>query len=282
MLARLANIPLHSELKNYLLVFIGALSLASGVALFLLPSHIVAGGTPGISILLNYFTGVPAGMLMFMINIPLVLLSMKFISRGFAYRTVFSIAVSAATVDLLREYWQVEAWSNDPILASVFGGIAIGLGLGFMIAGNASAGGPSIIARYVADRMQWKQNTLIVAFDVTIVIVAGIAFARAESALLSLMSVYATGRSLNALISGRPDQKVVHVFSQRIDALRNELVRSMGKEGIVIEETLPSREERQSILILILEANKIRLLRELVKEHDPDGFLVVIDASELH
>ena len=282
MITKLSAIPINEELKKYIFIFIGASSLALGVVLFLIPNHIVAGGTPGISILLNYFSGIPAGMLMFLINIPLVLMSIRYISRGFAVRTVFSIVVSSSVVDILREYFQVAPWTNDPILASLFGGIAIGIGLGFIIAGNASAGGPSIVARYVADRMQWRQNNVIIVMDVMIVLAAGLAFASIEKALLSLMSVYATGRSLDMLISGRPTKKVVHIFSKNVGLLRRHILERLGSEEVVMEGVGFDTGEAHKVLMLVAENSTIRTLRKIVKEHDQEGFLVVIEASELH
>lgn len=282
MIHKLADIPINDVLKKYIFIFIGASSLALGVVLFLIPNHIVAGGTPGISILLNYFTGIPAGMLMFLINIPLVLISMKYISKEFAIRTVFSIVVSSTAVDLLREYFHVSAWTNDPILSSLFGGVAIGIGLGFIIAGNASAGGPSIIARYIADKMHWKQNDVIIALDFMIVTAAGIAFARVESALFSLIVVYATGHGLNAIISGRPSKKVVHIFSKNAKLLRQHIIAALEKNEVFFEGISSNSNDTEQILILIIDNTQIRVVREIVKEHDIEGFLVVIEASELH
>lgn len=282
MINKLADIPMNDVLKKYIFIFIGASSLALGVVLFLIPNHIVAGGTPGISIIINYFTGIPAGMLMFLINIPLVLISMRYISREFAVRTIFSIIVSSSVVDILREYFHVTAWTSDPILSSIFGGIAIGIGLGFIIAGNASAGGPSIVARFIADRMHWKQNNVIIALDFIIVIAAGIAFGRIESALFSLIVVYATGQGLNAIISGRPSKKVVHIFSKNIKLLSHHIVEVLGRDGVILEGISGEPHEKQKVLMIIVENNKIRVVQEIVKEHDNDGYMVVIEASELH
>lgn len=282
MIHKLADIPINDVLKKYIFIFIGASSLALGVVLFLIPNHIVAGGTPGISILINYFTGIPAGMLMFLINIPLVLMSMRYISKEFALRTVFSIIVSSSVVDMLREYFHVTEWTNDPILSSIFGGIAIGIGLGFIIAGNASAGGPSIVARYIADKMDWKQNNVIITLDFMIVIAAGIAFAQIESALLSLIVVYATAQGLNTILSGRPSKKVVHIFSKNTKLLRQHIIAALGKNEVVFEGISSNSNETEQILILIIDNTQIRVVREIVKEHDKEGFLVVIEASELH
>ncbi|MFT7005144.1 MAG: uncharacterized membrane-anchored protein YitT (DUF2179 family) [Sulfurimonas sp.] len=281
MITTLAKTPINKELLRYLYIFIGATLLATGVVMFLIPNQIVSGGTPGISILINYFTGVPAGMLMFIINIPLVLISIKYIGKGFTIRTIFSIATSSFMVDFFREYLHVISWTNEPILAGIFGGIFIGLGLGFIIAGNASAGGPSIVARIIADKMNWKQGNVIIALDILIVLNAGIVFASIESALWSLISVYTTARSMDMLISGRPTKKVIHISSKKVELLSKHIIEKFGKEGIILNGLGFDQQEERKLMMLAIDNNKIPSLRAMIEKYDPDGFLVIIEASEL-
>ncbi|MFT5661414.1 MAG: uncharacterized membrane-anchored protein YitT (DUF2179 family) [Sulfurimonas sp.] len=276
-----ATLPINKELLRYISIFIGATLLAIGVVMFLIPNQIVSGGTPGISILINNFTGIPTGMIMFIINVPLVLMSIKYIGKGFTIRTIFSIATSSFMVDFFREYLQVTAWTNEPILAGIFGGIAIGLGLGFIIAGNASAGGPSIVARIVADKMHWKQGNVIIALDILIVLSAGVVFESVESALWSLISVYTTARSMDMLISGRPTEKVIHISSNKVELLSEHIIEKFGKEGIILNGLGFDQREKRKLMMLVIENNKIPALRAMVEKHDPDGFLVIIEASEL-
>ena len=280
MINKFADIPINNELQRYIYIAIGATLLAMGVVMFLIPNQIVSGGTPGISILINYFTGVPAGMLMFIINIPLVLMSIKYIGKGFTVRTIFSIATSSFMVDFFREILHVTAWTNEPILAGIFGGIFIGLGLGFIIAGNASAGGPSIVARIIADKMHWKQGNVIIALDILIVISAGIVFSSVESALWSLISVYTTARSMDILISGRPTEKVIHISSKKVELLSEHIIRKFGKEGIILSGLGFDQAEDRQLLMLVIENGNLPALRAMMEKYDPDGFLVIIEASE--
>jgi len=249
--------------------------------MFLIPNQIVSGGTPGISILINYFTGIPAGMLMFIINIPLVLMSIKYIGKGFTIRTIFSIAISSFVVDLFHEYLQLTPWTYEPILAAIFGGISIGLGLGFIIAGNASAGGPSIVARIIAKKMRWREGDVIIALDIVIVLSAGVVFSNVESALWSLISVYATAKSMDLLISGRPTEKVVHISSKKIELLSMHILEKFDREGIIIDGVGFNKKDTRKLMMLVIDNNKLPSLRAMMQEYDPDGFLVIIEASEL-
>lgn len=277
MLSNTSLFAKNSEFKRYLYVLIGATSLALGVVLFLIPNKIVPGGTPGISILLNHFTGLPAGFLMFCVNVPLVLLSMKYIDKGFAYRTIFSIFVSSSVVDILREVLEVSPWTNDAMLGGIFGGVFIGIGLGFLISGNASAGGPSIIARIVADKMQWKQSTVIIALDIIIVVAAGFVFQSIESALWSLVSVYSTFKSMDTLISGGPTKKIIHISSTNVEDILNDL----KHKQIILENLGFDLNENQKVITLVVENNKVREIKQIVKSYDPTALMIVMEAVEL-
>jgi len=268
-------------LKRYASIIAGAILLASGVTMFLAANQIVSGGTPGMAILLHHFTDYPIGVLMFAINVPLVLMSVRFIGWGFTLRTLLAVTVSSATADLLLEVWKLGAWSREPILAAVAGGVLIGVGLGFIIAGSASAGGPSIIARIIAQRTHLKEADLIIALDALIVTAAGLGFASVDTALWSLVSVYASARALDMMRSGRPSKKVIHISSNNVELLRRHLMHKLGKEGIIVRGLGFDLEEERRLLMLVVDNSKLQAVRKIVETHDREGLMIVMEASEL-
>jgi len=270
------------EIQRYLLILLGGFVLAAGVSLFLVPNEITSGGTPGIAILINYFTGFSIGTIMLAINIPMVLASMKFIGQGYGFRTIFAIVVIAMASDLFLEILELHALSHEPVLATLFGALFIGLGLGLIISSDASPGGPSIIASIVARKTGLKEGNLIILLDALIVFAAGFVFPTLESMLWSLLGVYVTARALNVVISGRPSKKLIHISSNNTQKLRAELVNRLGHEGGVIIEgiTLHTGDER-ALLMLIVDNNKVHTLHQIVQETDPSGVVVVMEASEL-
>lgn len=278
----LERIPLHEELKKYLFIIIGSSLLATGVTMFLVPNQIVSGGTPGAAILINYFTGTPIGNLMLFINIPLLLMSLKFIGKGFAIRTIFAIFITALMVNLLHEYFHLEAWTHEAILGAIFGGVFIGFGLGLIIIGNASAGGPSIIARIIAQKMHLKESNLIILLDALIVIAAGLVYSSIENALWSLVGVYMSARSLDMFLSGRPTKKIVQISTSNVEALSHHIMHGLGNDGIVLSGVGFDLLRERKLLMLAIDNSKIQAVKNIVKEHDEDGFMIVMDAAELH
>lgn len=275
------NISISKELKRYLNVFIGGVLLSLGVAFFLVPNHIVSGGTPGISILLNHFTGIQVGILMVCVNVPLVLLSIKFISKKFALRTIFAIFISAFMVDFIPQFINIDSLIINPILASIFGGIFVGSGLGFIIEGKASAGGPSVIASILATKFNLKQENIMIILDAIIVILSGFIFDSFESALLSLLSVYVSARAIDMVLSGRTVYKLVHISTKNVETLREDIVRILNIKGIIIEGLGLNSKKEKTLMMFVIESSRIIELKHIVQRSDKDAFMVVCDASEL-
>ncbi len=272
----------RKEALRLLSVALGSMILAAGVTLFLVPNQIASGGTPGMAIVLNaVFPGVTIGTLMLCINIPMVLASLTFIGRGYAIRTVFSILMIAGSADLFLEVLKLTPWSREPILAAIFGGVLIGVGLSLIIKSSASPGGPSIIARMIAQKTHWKEGNLVIILDAVIVVAAGIVFQNVESTLWSLVGVYATSRSLNTLMSGRPSKKVIHIASMEVSRLQKHLLHKLGHDGIIIKGIGMGQGDERKLLMLIVDNNKIQAVRRIVEENDPQSVMVVMEASEL-
>lgn len=191
------RIRLHAELGNCVLILAGCLSMALGVTLFLQPNQIASGGTPGIAILLCHFSSLTTGAIMLLINIPLLVLSYFYLGQGFVWRSVVTVLLVSALVDILNEVVGVGALTSSPLAAALGGGAAIGFGVGLILRGNSSAGGPTILARIVASRTRIRPGQVILVIDIAIVLAAALVFGALQPAFYSLLSVIATGRCVD-------------------------------------------------------------------------------------
>lgn len=193
----------RGELENSILGIAGSILLALGMALFLQPNQITGGGAPGLAILFSRLSGLTAGSVLLLINIPLLILGGRYLGQKFVWRTVFIVVLIAALVDFFNKVLFSAALTEAPILAATCGGAAVGVGVGLILRGNASAGGPTIIARIVTDRTRLSAGRLILSMDVIIVVSSAFVFASLESALLSLLSVVVTGRCIDLVLKGK-------------------------------------------------------------------------------
>ncbi len=269
------------EMKNYAFIVLGSLFLALGVVLFFIPNALVTGGTSGMAILLHYLLELPTGMMMVAVNAPLLLLGAKYLGRAFTVRSIVTIVLSSVFIDVFNEVLHVNALTKDVILAAVFGGVSVGVGLGLVLSGNASAGGSTILAKIIASKTTIKASTVILSIDVMIIIAIALIFKNIDLALWSLVSIYISAKSIDMFLSRGPSKKVVHIVSSKIDALCEAIVLHVGEEGTIVQGDGIFAHEAKKMIFLVVENRKIPALKTLVQRVDNAAFVVVMEASEL-
>lgn len=271
----------HQKTKDYIYILIGGILLSIAVVTFLAPNRIAPGGTPGIAVIINHLTGLQIGLLMLMINTPIIISSIKFINKDFAIKTVFTICVTSFSVDFFREFLGFKGLIVEPILASIYGGVIVGIAIGFIIRGSASPGGPAIIAKFISQNSRFKQQHILIAFDAIIVTLAGFIFKNIETTLLSLITVYVSAKGIDMVLSGRAIYKMVHISTKEAKLLSQKLVEIMGIKGTIVEGIELDIKDKKQILLLLIESNRIIELKHLVQEYDKESFIVIGDASEI-
>jgi len=272
---------MHGEIKRMLFIISGSLLLALGVVLFFVGNHITTGGSPGMALLLHHITGYTIGSMLLLYNLILLLIGMKYLGKGFALRTVMAIVLVAFFVDFFTKVIPLQSVTGEMFLATLFGGLLIGFGVGLILRGDASAGGSTIIAKIVAAYSEIKPSRVILVMDALTILASVFVFIDLERALWSIVSIYVTAKAIDLLLSGRPSKKIVHLTTNKSDLLSQKIIEHLGHYGTVVHGTGLRREEEKSIIFVVVELNKLRVLREVIRKNDPEAFMVVMDASEL-
>lgn len=269
------------EVKNYSFIVVGSLFLAYGVVSLFIPNALVTGGTSGMAILLHYVFKLPVGALMVAINVPLLFLGTKYFGKHFTIRSIVAIGFTSFCIDMMGEVLHVKALSHDVILAAIFGGILIGVGLGFILSGHASAGGSTIIAKIIAAKTSIKASTVMLVIDIVIIVSIAFLFGNVDLALWSLVSIYLTAKSIDMFLTRGPSKKVVHIVSSNIEELCKQIVNHLGKEGTIVEGSGIFEHEDKRMIFMVVENSKIPRLKELIQKVDNEAFMVAMEASEL-
>ena len=179
----MTKIFLKNKFKDSIYLLLGTLFIALSVVLFFLPNNITTGGTPGMAILLHHVSGFSIGSMIIAINVPLLIWGGKYLGKIFAIKTIIAIVLISIFIDLFSRLFTFEPLTSNILLASVFGGLIIGLGVGFIIKAHASAGGSTIIARIVSANSHIKAAQVILYIDIVIVISSIYVFKDFEKAL---------------------------------------------------------------------------------------------------
>jgi uncharacterized membrane-anchored protein YitT (DUF2179 family) len=268
------------EIKNYLFILIGSLFLGLGVVWFFVPNQLITGGTAGLSLLLHYVTPFTIGSLMIAVNVPLLIIGVKYLGKMFAVRTVITILLISAIIDFFGEVLHLQAFVIDNTLSAIFGGIFIGIGLALVIKGNSSAGGSTIIARIVASKTEIKPGQVILIIDTLIVLSALFIFDDNIKILWSVISIYITTKVIDMMLTGSLNKKVVYLVTNKTEELKIKIREELGEHGTILNGNGLHGESKKMILIVV-EVTKLQFLRNLIEQNDPDGFLIISEASEM-
>ncbi|WP_286239287.1 YitT family protein [Neptuniibacter halophilus] len=269
-------------LWEYCLILIGCVCLALGIVMFLAPSQIPAGGPPGLAILGNFMFSVSPGLVLMAVNLPLLLAGFKLLGRKLFIRSLIVVLLTALFTDALPLLMTLPDLGDNRLLNAVYGGVMVGLGVGLMFKAGSSSGGWSILARLIADRFRLSLGHCLFLMDSAVILLSAVVFRDFEAAMLGGVAVFVTGRMIDLIVAGSSDIKVVHISCWKADKLKPIIEQKMGISGSVVKaKSLKSGGDKE-VLFLIVEKSQLVPIRKLVEEHDPDAYLIVMNAMEIY
>ena len=275
------NFSTKNEIINYAFIISGSFVLALAVVGFFLPNQMVTGGTAGLALLLHYITPLTIGSLIALINLPLLILGSRYLGKMFAIRTVITIVLISLFIDFFAQIIKLEPFIIDTILSSIFGGIFIGLGLALVIKGNSSAGGSTIIAKIISSKTEIKPAQVILVIDTIIILSALFILEDRAKILWSIISIYITSKMIDYILTGSLNKKVVYLVTQKTEELKKLITDELGPEGTIIKGDGLFEGQEKKMILIVVEVTKLQRLRQMVKETDPEGFLIITEASEM-
>lgn len=268
---------LLSEIKNILLISIGALSAAFGIHGFLESSRFIDGGVTGISMLLSQITSLPLSAFIIISNLPFVALGYKQLGKAFAIRSIFAIT----TLSLILLTVHFPDITPDKLLTAVFGGFFIGVGIGLTIRGNAVLDGTEIAALLISKKSSiLKVGDIILIFNILIFLTA-IYFLGIEPALYSILTYFSAAKTLDFVIYGLEEFTAVYIISSKNNLIREEVINKLGRGVTTIKGLGGKTGLEQEILYCVLTKLEIGALKSLAKNIDSDAFITLHALSDV-
>jgi uncharacterized membrane-anchored protein YitT (DUF2179 family) len=269
------------DIKQYILIVLGTLSLSFGTVSFLSPNEIITGGGVGISLLLHsLFPSITLGIIMALVSIPFLVLSYIYYGKYYLFKTFIVVILLSTFTDILKEIFQIKAITHDILLAAIFGGIFIGLGVGLIIKGRASTGSTSVVGEIVAKKTKYKAAEVLLAIDATIMFASIFIYNDIEKSLYSTLSVYVGIRIIDMILTGRPSKKIVNIVSNNVEILKEQIREKIEEHGTIMKGIGLHQHQDKTVIFVTVEASKIDLLKNLIREYDPDAFMIITEASE--
>lgn len=267
----------NERVSSYVQIIIGSLIGAIAYPLFLVPNHIAPGGLTGIATVLNYLFHWPVGIVSLLLNVPLFIIGYRAMGRVFAFRSLFATVLFSVLIDLIP----MPAMTTDPLLGAVFGGVLLGVGLGFILRGGATTGGTDMAARMVHNRFQHiSVGALLFVIDCIVVLMAGVTI-EAEYALYAFISIYVSSKVIDMVMMGLTRDKACYVISAQHEQIKQELMTQLERGVTVLHAEGGWSGQSRPILLCVLSAQEVGRLKAIVRTADESAFVFISDAHEV-
>ena len=276
-LAKRALIPLKF-LRESMGILVGSAITALGMDLFLVPNKIAGGGVSGIAIIIHYLAHLPVGATMLIMEIPLFIASMRFLGFGFGIRTLLGAVSLPFFIDGFAPFLQKVTENN--LLASLYGGIFVGVGIGIVFRSKGSTGGTDELAALIHRFIKIPLGQILLVLDGLIIAGAGVVFGL-ESALYALITVFVTSRVIDVVQEGLSVVRAALIISDYSEDIAKGILGRLNRGATALEGTGLYTGKRREILLAVVSQSEVSLLKEVVYEVDPDAFLIVADVHEV-
>lgn len=265
-----------SFFSKILFLILGAVLVSIGLEIFLIPNNIIDGGITGISIILSYFTKMPLGLFIFILNIPFLIFGYKQIGKTFAFTTLFSVISLSIGVTLLHP---IPSITNDVLLAAVFGGIVLGVGVGLIIRHGGSLDGTEIVAIILDEGTPFSIGEIIMFFNFFILSSAGLFFGW-DRAMYSLIAYFIAFKVIDITVEGLNESKAVFIVSEKNKDITEALMARLGRGVTLLDGTGAYKNARTSVIYVVVTRLEIAKLKSIVHGFDEDA-LVTIGSVEV-
>jgi uncharacterized membrane-anchored protein YitT (DUF2179 family) len=271
------NAPRFESALEYINVVIGSAIIALAFNVFLLPNQIASGGVSGISTILLSVLGWEPAYVQWAFNIPLFIAGVILLGKQFGVKTLVGTLFLPFVVFLTKN---IEPWTNDALLSALFGGIAVGLGLGIVFRGNASTGGTDLAAQIITKYTGLTLGTSVVLIDGLIVISAALVF-DIERGLYALIALYVTSKTIDLVQVGFGRSKTAMIITNKQEEVRAGILNKIDRGVTKLSAYGGFTDNERPVLMCVVDQREFTKLKQLVKTLDPTAFVVVMDASEV-
>ena len=270
------NKTLLNNFLSFLLITVGATLAAIALEIFLVPNNIIDGGIIGISIMVSYIPKIKLSVLTFVLNIPFLILGYKQLGKSFLIKAAYAMIVLSL---LLEELKPVPELTNDVLLATVFGGLLLGIGVGFVIKFGACLDGTEVVAILINKKTSFSVGQVVMFLNFFIYSTAGFLFGW-DRALYSILTYFITFKIIDMVSEGFEQAKAAMIITNHGEEIANSIYKHLGRTVTMLEgEGLISG--KKVVLYAVVTRIEIPELKRIVAADDYSAFVTITDVNEI-
>ena len=262
------------------IITLGAVIYALAFDWFVAPNQIAMGGVTGLAQIVNALVPVlPVGVLSILVNVPLFLAGWRLLGGRLLVSSLYAMAVSSLAIDVIA--WMHTFPPMDPILATLYGGAGMGVGLGLVFSQGATTGGTDIIGKLLKLKFPWLPiGKLVMIPDMVVVILAAVVFGTVNAALYGLIQMYLLSKVMDMILYGRDTSRVAYIITDRWEETVRGLL-DMNRGVTLLQGKGAYTGAEKQVLLVAFRQREIVPIKRMLREIDPKAFFIVCDAHEI-
>lgn len=273
-------IPINGPLRqtvDAIFIIVGSFIMALSFNLFFLPNHIASGGVSGLSVLAQAWLGIEPAFTQWALNIPLFVLGFWLLGRDYGIRSLLGSVILPLFVFLTKD-WPIP--TSNPLLASIYGGIGVGIGMGLVYRGRGSTGGLTIVAQLLQKYSGLSFSVCVVLLDAIVISSAALVLSL-EQALYALIGLYVTGKVIDAIELGFSFTKVAYIISDHTEPITKAILEDLDRGLTKLTAEGGYTGEHRTVLMVVVGQSEIPRLKTVVQSVDPNAFVIISNAREV-
>ncbi len=266
--------------EGYFFMIVAAIAYGTSTALFLAPNAIVAGGVSGLSVMINLLNErIPIGMISIAINIPILLLGLKMMGWKFILKCLLTISVLGVFTDILS---MLPAITGDPILASLYGGVCQGIGIGLFVRFEFSSGGTELLGRVVSRVTKVLKIPVCVGIlDGIIVVVGAIVTKNPNNMLYALIVIFVSTKVSEIVLVGLEKSKLCIIISDKGAEISAALIEKSPRGVTMLDGEGMYTHKEHNVLLTCVKNHQLTQLKQIVKSVDEHAFIIINESVEV-
>ncbi len=266
---------------DILFLIIGILFYSLSYAVFLVPHNIVPGGISGFAIVLHILFDTPVGIMVIILNIPLFILAIRILGFSLGVKSLIAIVITNLFIDFLIYSVKIVSPTENVILATIYGGLMLGIGLGLIFRSGANTGGTDIIGQILNRFTNLSVGIWILIVDTVIITFAGFATKSIEMALLGYLALFISTRVIDLILEGIDYARAAFVVSEQTDKVVEQIYGKMGRGVTVLDGFSPYTKVKKPVIMCVITKRETENFKKLVKNIDKDAFVILTDVFEV-
>lgn len=259
-------------------ITLGTLIAAFSLECVLIPNDVIDGGIVGISIMANYLTKYPLGLFLIVLNLPFVVMAFQKFGKMFVFLMFYGLITLALFSEAFLHTKYV--FTNDTLLAALFGGMILGMGVGIVLKSNASLDGTEIMAMKFAQKQPFSVGEIIMFFNIFIFTVAGFVYGP-DKAMYSAITYFIAYRLIDIVLQGLNEAKSIFIISSKYNEIGKEIMKILDKSVTYLNAEGGYSGAKSKMIYCVITKIEIQKTKDIVNSIDPSAFIAIENVHEV-